>query len=68
MPMLDDDEYRDVTALRPTGTGGESLKAKFTPMLAEYEKITGFCEINPNAVFHHRLSHTGPRVGTVADH
>jgi len=61
MPMLDDDEYRQVLALRPTGKGGsESLNAMFIPMLAEYERITGFRETNPNAVFHHRLSEYGP--------
>jgi hypothetical protein len=60
MPMLDDDEYRPVTALRPVGKGGESLRAKFAPMLAEYERITGLRETNPNAVFHHRLSDYGP--------
>ena len=58
--MLDDDEYRQVISLRPIGKGGESLRAMFTPMLAEYERITGLGETNPNAVFHHRLSEYGP--------
>jgi hypothetical protein len=28
--------------------------------LAEYEKISGFHETNPNALYHHRLSIYGP--------
>ncbi|HZW91823.1 MAG TPA: hypothetical protein VFF64_02525 [Candidatus Eremiobacteraceae bacterium] len=60
MPMLDDDEYRQVMARRPIGKGGESVRAMFIPMLAEYERITGLRETNPNAVFHHRLSKYGP--------
>ena len=60
MPMLDDDEYRQVMALRPFGKGGESLRTKFAAMLAEYERITGLRETNPNAIFHHRLSEYGP--------
>jgi hypothetical protein len=72
MPMLDDDEFCRVMALLPIGKGGEDLvgftidearlwlRAKFTPMLAEYERITGLRETNPNVVFHHRLSQYGP--------
>src|SRR5690348_14011371 len=60
MPMLDDDEYGQVMVLLATTKGGESLNAMFAPMLAEYERITGFREINPNVVFHHRLSQYGP--------
>ena len=62
--MLDDDEYRQVMSLLPVRKGnGESLQAMFGPMLAEYERITGFRETNPNAVFHHRLSLYGPPCG-----
>jgi len=58
MPMLDDDEYRQVISLRPATEG--NLKTRFKSMIAEYERITGFSEANPNAIFHHRLSDYGP--------
>jgi hypothetical protein len=57
--MLDDDEYRQVMALRSVGKGA-TLQAEFAPMLAEYERITGLRETNSNAVFHQRLSDYGP--------
>ena len=60
MPMLDDEEYSRVTSFRPTVERGQSLQQRFAGMLAEYERITGFRETNPNAVFHHRLSDYGP--------
>jgi hypothetical protein len=60
VPMLDDDEYRQVMSFRHVVEGGGSLQAKFAPLLAEYERITGFKETNPNAVFHHRFSDYGP--------
>jgi hypothetical protein len=52
--MLDDEEYRQVISLR-----GEGGAERFAPMLAEYERITGFRETNPNAIFHHRFSDYG---------
>src|SRR5580658_6840817 len=58
VPMLDDDEYRRVVSLRPAATG--NLRTRFKSMLAEYERITGLGETNPNAIFHHRLSDYGP--------
>src|SRR3954467_1910433 len=60
MPMLEEDEFREVMSLRHAAPGTESLNEKFAPMLAAYERITGFRETNPNAVFHHRLSQYGP--------
>jgi hypothetical protein len=59
MPMLDDDEYRRVIS-RPTNERGKNLQERFATMLAEYERITGFRETNPNAIWHHRLSIYGP--------
>jgi hypothetical protein len=60
VPILDDDEYRQVTAVRGTGTH-RSIQEKFMgPVLAEYERITGFHETNANAIFHHRASDYGP--------
>jgi hypothetical protein len=58
--MLDDDEYREVISHSEAGAGAIGLQTKFGPMLAAYERITGFRETNPNAVFHHRLSEFGP--------
>ena len=58
--MLDDDEYRRVTLLWPAIERGNNLQEPFAAMLAEYKRITGFRETNPNAVFHHRLSAYGP--------
>jgi hypothetical protein len=62
-PMLDDDEYKLVTSKHETkGTGGkaEIRERFFGPVLREYERITGFRETNPNAIYHHRLSLYGP--------
>ena len=64
--MLDDDEYRKVMSLRPTTEGNR--QTRFKSMLAEYERVTGFRETHPNAVFHHRHSEYGLRVATVASH
>ena len=58
--MLDDDEYHEVMFLRDAVAGASSVQGKFAPMLAAYERITGLRETNPNAVFHHCLSHYGP--------
>ena len=55
IPMLDEDEFSLVMtefhANRPDGR-----KA----MMAEYNRLTGFLESNPNAVWHHRISIYGP--------
>jgi hypothetical protein len=58
MPMLDEDEYGHVMSLRSATQG--NLTISFAAMLAEYERLTGFREANPNTVFHHRLSAYGP--------
>ena len=74
MPMLDEQEYAEVTALFRGGMRNlknaraeteEALKSvplseHFGAMLKRYEAITGFRETNPNAVMHHRLSLYGP--------
>jgi hypothetical protein len=57
--MLDDDEFKRVSSLFNTGTGG-IRERMFTPVLREYERITGVRETNPNAVYHHVLSIYGP--------
>lgn len=54
------DEERERRGLRPDeplGLTGEGLRERrFGPMLNAYERITGYRETNPNAVFHHRIS------------
>ncbi len=52
-PMLDEDEFAAVVALRR----GVDLQ----PMLEEYERLTGFKETNASAIWHHRLALYGPR-------
>jgi hypothetical protein len=58
--MLDDDEYRQVMAVRGAGQQGSIIEKIYGPMLAEYERITGFYETNAIAIFHHRASKYGP--------
>ena len=74
VPMLDEHEYAEIFALYRLGT--EAVKSYrlrnraslesvprgelFAPMLARYEAMTGYKELNPNAVLHHRLSLYGP--------
>jgi hypothetical protein len=58
--MLDDDEYRQVMSVRGNGKDSGIRGKIFGPVLAEYERITGFRETNPNAIFHHRVSDYGP--------
>jgi hypothetical protein len=59
VPMLKDDEFRLALSLKGTGTG--SLREReFGPVLAEYERITGFHETNINAFYHHLTSLYGP--------
>jgi hypothetical protein len=56
--MLDDDEFSQVLSMQNLTT--HTLKERFSPFLAEYERITGCKETNPNAVWHHQLSLYGP--------
>jgi hypothetical protein len=46
-----------ITSLRIKGVRASD---SFEPVLAEYERITGLKETNPNAIYHHRLSLYGP--------
>jgi hypothetical protein len=63
------DRLESATADRrvPLAGGGSFAKiskaeheARFAPMLAAYERLTGFHETNPAAVWHHRVSLYGP--------
>jgi hypothetical protein len=58
--MLDDEEFERVSSLRKTGSWGDHRESMFGPVLREYERITGFRETNPNAIYHHVLSMYGP--------
>lgn len=72
--MLEEQEFAEVASLHKFGlrplkefreqTGSPlkeiPMERYFAPMLAHYEAITGFKEVNPNAVLHHRLSLYGP--------
>ncbi len=58
--MLDGGEFRRVTSLLEGGHSETQRERVFGPFLREYERITGFRETNPNAVFHHHLSLYGP--------
>jgi hypothetical protein len=74
MPMLDEREYAEISALHGIGTTSVkdyrketgaplhtvSLAEHYAPMLARYEAMTGYFESNPNAIMHHRLSRYGP--------
>ena len=55
-PMLDEQEYQQVTSCRGKGM---SLRDSFVPVMADYERITGYVETNPNVIYHHRLSMYG---------
>jgi len=52
MPMLEETEYAQVLSKVNT--------RDFSLFLAEYERITGYRETNPNAIYHHRLAMYGP--------
>jgi len=57
--MLDDEEFQLVTAKQVIGPDVD-VRQRFEPFLAEYERLTGVKETNPNAVWHHKLSLYGP--------
>jgi len=60
MPMLDDEEFRAVAGKRLLQNAKMSLKDHLAPVLEEYNRVTGGCETNVNAVYHHKLSLYGP--------
>ena len=57
MPMLDEAEWDELGARYNRATGP---KERHMVLLEEYERLTGFKETNPNAVWHHRVSLYGP--------
>ena len=74
IPMLDEEEWQQVA--QSLGEGDHSRKRfrkkhglpleavspedHFLPALRAYERITGFAETNPSALFHHRIALYGP--------
>jgi hypothetical protein len=54
VPMLDPAEFRQVLSKRDLTK--HNLREQFADLLAEYEKVTGFKETKPNAVYHHELA------------
>jgi hypothetical protein len=48
--MLDEEEFKRVILLRKLS--GKNIEDMFGALLEEYERITGHCETNGNAVFH----------------
>lgn len=74
IPMLDADEWAEVHRALEEGirgieadreTEGSELTSDLVPRfcagaLDAYERITGFRETNPNALWHHRIALYGP--------
>src|SRR6266850_2535028 len=60
MQMPDDEEFRQVVSFKDKGPGQYVRDRMFGAVLREYERITGFHETNPNAIYHHHLSIYGP--------
>jgi hypothetical protein len=59
IPMFDDGEWHNI-AQSTSVREANSIPKRDDAMLAEYNRITGFGETNPNTVYHHRLSLYGP--------
>jgi hypothetical protein len=73
LPMLDEEEWSrilpllsmDIAAIKSYRTQhgaslSEALRAAQLPGREEFERITGYREANPNAIWHHRASLYGP--------
>ena len=57
MPMLDEPEWAELAA-HYDRSGGP--RERLATLLEEFERLTGFHETNPNAVWHHRIRLYGP--------
>ena len=75
VPMLDEAEFAEIEPLYRDGlshvkqyreqTGATLAEVpqairRLAPVLEAYERLTGFREENPNAIWHHRISIYGP--------
>ncbi len=58
--MLDEVEFSAVISKRGAGAEGDLGGALYGSVVAEYERITGYRETNPAAIWHHRLALYGP--------
>ncbi|MBA2939918.1 hypothetical protein HZF08_16525 [Paenibacillus sp. CGMCC 1.16610] len=70
MPMLDEVEYQQINQLyfecmqsaqkyRNDSLMKSSLNELFSPLVQEYERITGYKDLHHNAIMHHRISQYG---------
>ena len=74
IPMLDEQEFSELHPLLSDGLRATKefrakhglplekvdMNQRFKPALDVYERVTGFRETNPNALWHHRISLYGP--------
>jgi len=64
VPMLDEDEYQKARELSQAAMHDKNTHAtmasRFKPLLDYYKKLSGWEEINPNAILHHRIELYGP--------
>lgn len=59
MPMLDEEEFAQLDWTK-IFEREPALRKRLDFALNEYNRITGYHETNPNAIYHHRLSLYGP--------
>lgn len=59
--MLDETEFATIKDLysKAFRSSGRTRGERFAPLLAEYERLTGFTETNPAAIMHHRIADYG---------
>jgi hypothetical protein len=60
IPMPEPDEVNQVFALVNSGVSADPFEREWGPALREYERITGFHETNPMALYHHRVARYEP--------
>ena len=60
IPMLEPDEVNQVFGLVNSGVSTDPFEREWGPALREYERITGFHETNPMALYHHQVVLYGP--------
>jgi hypothetical protein len=64
VPMLDEDEAKKAGELYSLAFSdrnkGVPISERFIPLLTYYNELTGFNEINHNAIMHHYVALYGP--------